>query len=154
MNNRENSLLIFAPIIKFKRVSSFITLCDLLLYAALAKSTKTRHIFIYTSIVSIRSFINQSRFTSSHVIIPFHSNFLHISQLRSIRYYKKREKILKFASYFCYSTFLQRQEKKNTLYFIRRKTPLVIKKKEIEMILASEKTRSKAWHFVVERQTK
>lgn len=67
---------------------------------------------------------------------------------------QEREKILKFASYFCYSTFLQRQEKKNTLYFIRRKTPLVIKKKEIEMILASEKTRSKAWHFVVERQTK
>lgn len=116
MNNRENSLLIFAPIIKFKRVSSFITLCDLLLYAALAKSTKTRHIFIYTSVVSIRSFINQSRFTSSHVIIPFHSNFLHISQLRSIRYYKKREKILKFASYFCYSTFLQRQEKKHSLF--------------------------------------
>lgn len=72
MNNRENSLLIFAPIIKFKHVSSFITLCDLLLYAALAKSTKVRHIFIYTSIVSIRSFINQSRFTSSHVR-SFHS---------------------------------------------------------------------------------
>lgn len=154
MNNRENSLLIFAPIIKFKRVSSFITLCDLLLYAALAKSTKVRHIFIYTSIVSIRSFINQSRFTSSHVR-SFHSIPISSIYPNSVPFdITRKRKDSKIRFLFLLLDFFTTARKKNTLYFIRWKTPLVIKKKEIEMILASEKTRSKAWHFVVERQTK
>lgn len=129
MNNRENSLLIFVPIIKFKRVSSFITLCDLLLYATLAKSTKARHIFIYTS-VSIRSFINQSRFTSSHVR-SFHSIPISSIYPNSVPFdITRKRKDSKIRFLFLLLDFFTTARKKNTLYFIRRKTPLVIKKKK------------------------
>lgn len=48
MNNRENSLLIFAPIIKFKRVSNFITLCDLFIICSSCKKHEdSTHFYIH-----------------------------------------------------------------------------------------------------------
>lgn len=77
------------------------------------KHESSTHFYIHdTFIISIRSFINQSRFTRSHDhSIPISSTFstpFHSFHSRL----QEREKILKFASYFCYSTFLQWQEKK------------------------------------------
>lgn len=94
--------------------------------------------------------------------ISFHFNFIHTpTPIRSVQDFKKEKRILKFASYFCYSTFLQRQKKKkHSLHFIRRKTRFrsLYKKKKNKKSKRfsrfSEKTCSRAWlNFVVERQT-
>lgn len=105
------------------------------------KHEGSTHFYIYaiSSIVSIRSFINQSRFPRHS--IPISS--IHPSILHSIQYHEKREKILKFASYFCYSTFLQRQEKETLSFRFDEKLVIKKKEKEIEMILASEETCSR-----------
>lgn len=117
------------------------------------KHEGSTHFYIYaiSSIVSIRSFINQSRFPRHSIPI----SFIHPSILHSIQYHEKREKILKFASYFCYSTFLQRQEKETLSFRFNEK--LVIKKKRKRNRNDSRvggDVLSKAWHLVVERQNK
>lgn len=43
---------------------------------------------------------------------------------------QEREKILKFASYFCYSTFLKRQEKKHSLFHSTKNSTRYKKKKK------------------------
>lgn len=107
------------------------------------------HIHRFNSI--IYKSISFHEFPRDHSI-PFQFPPYIPTPFHSILQEKRKDSKIRFL--FLLLDFFTTARKKNTLYFIRRKTPLVIKKKEIEMILASEKTRSKAWHFVVERQTK
>lgn len=130
MNNRENSLLIFAPIIKFKRVSNFITLCDLFIICSSCKKHEgSTHFYIH--IHRFNSIIYKSisfhEFPRDHSI-PFQFPPYIPTPFHSIL--QEREKILKFASYFCYSTFLQRQEKKHSLFHSTKNSTRYKKKKK------------------------
>lgn len=103
-----------------------ILLCDLS-FQLLEKKARRLDTFLYIRDIIHR--FNSIIYKSISFSTSFHSNFLHTSQytpFHSIS--REREKILKFASYFCYSTFLQRQEKE-TLSF-RFDEKLVIKKKK------------------------
>lgn len=130
-----------------------ILLCDLS-FQLLKKKARRLDTFLYIRDIIHR--FNSIIYKSISFSTSFHSNFLHTSQytpFHSIS--REREKILKFASYFCYSTFLQRQEKE-TLSF-RFDEKLVIKKKRKRNRNDSRvggDVLSKAWHLVVERQNK